>query len=315
VSLAALLLAAAVALAGGEARERVTAPGVIVDFPSGRKAAAEATARVYVASRDDLASRLGVEFRRDATIQLFDTDAEFIAAVASHRVEPWVAAVAIPAEARIVVRGTTPDAHTSADYVPLLRHEVCHLLVGSTAAESRRRIPLWFDEGLAQWAAARLVVEEADVALLDRYGFLIPFVQLEDRYPESSGDARIAYLQSESLVRYVIDTRGIGVVRETLRRVRGGEAFDDAFEEAAHAHFFEIEREWKAWLHSEFSLPYLVARSLPFFAVVALVVVLAWLVRRARSRVTMQRMAREEAESPEAFEIPDEDEPAEPKPL
>ncbi|MBI1849807.1 MAG: hypothetical protein HYR85_05635 [Planctomycetes bacterium] len=293
-----LALVLVVGLGRGDAREHVDTPNVSVDFPAGKRSFADATARFFVEARDDLAAKLGVPYSRTATVQLFDDDAGFDAAVSGHRIEPWVAAVAIPSEARIVVRGTTPEAHLTEEFVPLLRHEVCHLLVGATAIEGRTHVPVWFDEGLAQWAADRLVVAEADVAILDRYGFLAPFVQLDERFPTNASDARIAYLQSESFVRFVVYRRGLDAVRETLRRVRRGEVFADAFDAGAGVRFFELEREWKQWLHDEFSLPYLIARSLPFFALVALVVVLTFVVRRFRDRRLLRRMALEESTTP-----------------
>ncbi len=286
------------------ARERIETADVVVDFPAGFHSYARLAARLYVASRDDLSARLDVPFEKPARVSLYEDDSEFEARVSGHRLEQWVAAVAIPSTNEIVVRGSSPDARSEAGFAPLLRHEVCHLLVAEAEAEGGERIPLWFNEGLAQWAADRLVVEAQDVALLDRYGFLLSFRQVADAFPVTESEARIAYVQSESIVRFIIHRLGLEAIRETLRGVRRSVPFDDALRSGTRAELYELEREWKQWLRDEFSLPYLIVRSLPFFAIVALVVVAAFVVRRIRDRRLLRAMEEADRAEPAPYKTP-----------
>jgi hypothetical protein len=302
MSLAASLVAAALGLAASSTapeRERIEAAGVIVDFPPGLRRFARTTERLYLRSRDELSARLGIPYARQAQVVLVESDAEFESAVAGHRVEPWAAAVAIPSKGIILIRGSSPDVRSEATFAPLLRHEVCHLVLAGVEEQAGKRLPLWFNEGLCQWAAGSLVVPHADVAILDRYGFLHSFYQIEEAFPSDESAARIAYLQSEALVRFIADRRGIAAVRETLRRAAGGEPFHDALRAATGVEFHDLQREWRDWLRAEFSLPYLILRSLPFFALVAVVVVVAYAIRRIRDRRLLRRMEVEEQEAPE----------------
>jgi hypothetical protein len=291
-------LVAVAVLPGAAKKERLEAGSVVIEFSEGEQSLAENAARLFEEVRDDLAVRLGIRLTRPVTLSLCASDAEFQQKVAGHPIERWVAAVAIPTLSQIVVRGSGADARSTDLFRPLLRHEVCHLMIGEVEAQGRVRVPVWFNEGLAQFAAGQLVVPEADVAMLDRYGFIVPLVQLEDAFPASEGDARIAYLQAESFVRFAIDRSGIGGIRSTLARVRQGLDFAEAFHAGMGREIYQLEREWHEWLRHEYSLPYLIARSIPCFAIVSLIVIAAFIVRWFRARRLLKHMDDEATDEP-----------------
>src|SRR5215213_4997627 len=71
-------------------------------------------------------------------------DARRLDSLTSGRAPHWGAAVALPAARTILLRADVADIYA------VLRHELAHLALHQAIPV---RVPLWFDEGYASWAA------------------------------------------------------------------------------------------------------------------------------------------------------------------
>jgi hypothetical protein len=128
----------------------------------------------------------------------------------------------------------------------LLAHELAHALIHQL---SKGRAPLWLHEGLAQQFEgggdeARLSalrrIAQGEPPALDAIDSLI-------RSPEEERAHR-GYVLAWSGVRYLLERRGMGGVREVLRRLGRGESWDAAFQAVYGQPFREFTQEWAARL-------------------------------------------------------------------
>ena len=106
----------------------------------------------------------------------------------------------------------------------ILSHEYAHVLIRALA---RHRVPLWFNEGLAQWAAgenSRLLEQR-----LAQGEEIIPFARFEKSFADlSATEVPLAYAQSLSLTNFLIERFGEAQIIEVLNRLGTGLKFQMA---------------------------------------------------------------------------------------
>lgn len=136
---------------------------------------------------------------------------------------PQWAAGSYDGRIRIPVRGATAG---SGELERVLVHEFTHALIQTVAP---RGVPTWLHEGLAvafepegeAWAAAQLA------GAPER----LPLARLADSFRAlSPGEARVAYAQSASLVRAMLDRGGAASIGALLQDIARGNPLPAAFE-------------------------------------------------------------------------------------
>lgn len=132
----------------------------------------------------------------------------------------------------------------------LLAHEFMHVMVRDMAGN---KVPYWLNEGLAEIAAREL----DDPALVHLgaaadQGHLFPLDELNVAFRGiATNRIALAYEQSYSFVRYLIDRFGWFQMAELLRQYKNGatnvEAFERVYGDYA-ADFSSLERDWRRQL-------------------------------------------------------------------
>ena len=126
---------------------------------------------------------------------------------------------------------------------PILAHELTHAFVRANAPG---RLPLWFEEGLAQhfqgvtFEAARQALRHEDPG----------FATLDEVSAALRGGARVgaAYAAAALAVGEMVRMDGFWLPRRTLEHVAAGRGFPEAFRDAAGITVTEFEERW-AGLH------------------------------------------------------------------
>lgn len=260
---------------------------VIVAYPDEERLArtllADAQARDTFPGLPRPAARVTIALAPDAR-----TFREWIGAGAPE----WGAAIAIPAEQRIIMQGRDAAADAG-DPAVTLRHELAHLVLHEMLGSS---IPRWFDEGYASFAAGEWGRDEVlatSVGLVWRG--LPTLAGLDSGFYEGAGRAQRSYALAHHAV----------AALATIDRERGLSLFFDywrsqgSFERALRSAYgmteLDFERQWRGKVRRQYGALALAAdlTVLSFFLVVLLGPL--WWQRHKRQRLRLQRMREADA--------------------
>ena len=218
-------------------------------------------------------------------------DARKLDSLSSGRAPEWGAAVALPGSRTILLRADIGDVHRT------LRHELAHLALHQAVST---RVPLWFDEGYATWAAGeweRLGALELNLAVIR--GAIPDLRGLDGALRGSSTTADAAYALAASAVTELARRNPSGSLTPLLDRLRVGEDFEQAVVATTGLPMAQFELAWRRSLRQRYSVAAWILAG-GGWGVLALVV---WVfVRRRRAADWPRRAALDEG-----WEIPPED--------
>lgn len=131
-----------------------------------------------------------------------------------------------------------------------LPHEIAHLILRDFIGFNPE-IPLWLDEGVAQWAEVekRLDSERMMVKLVEEKKFipLRRLTKMDIRREKDSNLAKLYYMESISLVEFFIEKHGPDNFRELCRQLRDGKSLPEALRLSSSGKIKdldELEEEW-----------------------------------------------------------------------
>lgn len=249
------------------------------------RGAAENALELYPRVKKDLEARLGLNVTFIPSILLIGDTQSFRRMAGSD----LVVAFAVPEKALMVID------HSRVSLSPFslevtMKHELCHLLLSHYS--KGRRIPRWFEEGIAQWASegmGELILDHKKPLLNQAVlaGKIIPMRALSQRFPADRGSLSLAYEQSRSFVSYIVEKHGLEKVLDLLKTLRDGQAWEEAVWGVLGVSFLDLEDTWHRQLKRELTwLMYLVNHLyeiLFFLAAVAAVIGFVRAVRKKRA--------------------------------
>ena len=209
------------------------------------------------------------------------------------RLPIWAVGVAYPRSNLMVLNHGRTAAGTIAETEQVFAHELSHLMLSH--AVGFRRVPRWFDEGLAvreagewsYWSSRGLIAP----ALSDN---LIPLRRLSSSFPGERGSAHLAYAQSVEFVSFLLEEYGQERFQRLLAMLRGGQPFFESLQEVTGHRVRDLEKQWASHLKMRFSwLPLLTSTSVVWF-LGAVVFLAAYVRRRGQKKTKLQAMAVEE---------------------
>ena len=202
------------------------------------RAATGALARI----RDDFE----VELRRPTRIVLY-ADIDLMRSALGGGTSPWVAGQALIPFNTIVLHApvSTPELDV------LIAHELAHIVIDQITENPFSSPPAWIQEGLATY------IESAGDSRFDYDGIVEQAVQdgslislrgLTSTFPASNARAVLAYAESNSLIRFVIDRYGKDSVRRLLDSYRDGVTDDEAVQLTFNISLSELEALWMDYI-------------------------------------------------------------------
>ena len=232
-------------------------------------------------------------------VMLAPDDRHFQQAIGG-RAPEWGVGVAVPAEGLIVLRayGGTRGAYSEIRRV--FRHELAHIALHRYLEGAR--IPRWFNEGYATWAAGELDVESA---WLLRVAFATqrapPLDSLELSWPTGATDARVAYLLAASVVQYLVNESGTHGLELFLQRWRASGSLETALGATYGISLDQLEEHWRRDVRRRYGWLAVASQSAVFFAFAALGVLVLFVIRRRRDRNRLARLKETEPPDEPAF--------------
>jgi hypothetical protein len=173
-------------------------------------------------------------------------DARRLDSLTQGRAPRWGAAVALPSERTIVIRADGGDLSRT------LRHELAHLALHERVPV---RMPLWFDEGYAGWAAGeweRLGVLELNLAVAR--GALPDFRALDGALRSTETGADAGYALAYSAVSELARRNPSGSLGPLLGRLVAGEDFDSAVLATTGLTVDQFEETWQRTVRRRYGL-------------------------------------------------------------
>lgn len=168
----------------------------------------------------------------------------------------------------------------------VLSHEVAHVLIHR--ASGGRRVPRWFDEGLAMLAARSWRLrDQTELALGLLSGPRVPLWKLDDLFKGDRRQVERGYALSGTLVQDLLERYGPAVPRIVLARLAHGDTFDEAVRGATGATlidvgeaFYERQGTLKRWI------PILTSTAVLWFGISLLAIVAG--IRKRRRRMELE---------------------------
>lgn len=197
-------------------------------------------------------------------------------------VPAWVAGYTDGASNVVVLLAERTPSYPDGGLEEVLAHEVAHVLIYRAAGG--RRVPRWFDEGLAMLAARSWRLrDETELALGVLSGPRVPLWKLDDLFHGDKQDVEHGYALAGTLVHDLLDRYGSAVPRLVLARLARGDAFDEAMRGATGASLLDIGEAFyarqatlKRWI------PILTSGAALWFGISLLAIVAAMRKRRRR---------------------------------
>jgi Peptidase MA superfamily len=210
-------------------------------------------------------------------------DARLLDSLSAGRAPSWGAAIAVPGARTILLRADQDDL------VRTLRHELAHLALHEAVAV---RLPLWFDEGYAAWAAGeweRLGSLELNLAVVR--GAVPTLTGLDGALRGSASSADAAYALAVSAAAEVARRNPTGTLDPLFRRLEAGEDFEAALLATTGLTVGRFEQEWQRSLRRRYTVgSWLIAGG----GWLVMAVLVLWSVRRRKRADEVRRAALDE---------------------
>ncbi|MBI4545726.1 MAG: hypothetical protein HY703_11060 [Gemmatimonadetes bacterium] len=214
------------------------------------------------------------------------------------RVPEWGAGVAAPEQSVIVLPAYASDRAAAHELGGVLRHELAHIALHRYLEAAR--IPRWFDEGYARWAAGEW---DFEAAWMLRLAFALnrapPLDSLELAWPGAEMEARVAYLLAASAVGFLTEQSGERGLRLLLERWRRAGALEPALRRTYGLTLSQFEEDWRKAVRKRYGWPVFLTHSLVFWLFAAVLLLVLYAVRRRRDRTRLAGLrASEPPDSP-----------------
>lgn len=173
-------------------------------------------------------------------------DGRQLDSLSSGRAPAWGAGVALPGARTILLRADRDDLYGT------LRHELAHLALHQAV---KGRVPLWFDEGYASWAAGewdRLGVLDLNLAVVR--GAIPDLRSLDGALRGSATTADAAYALAVSVVTELARRNPSGSLTPLLQRLEAGEDFEAAVRATTGLTMAQFDTEWRRTVRRRYSL-------------------------------------------------------------
>ena len=192
------------------------------------------------AALDMLATDAGAQLQRPVKIYIYATYDDLRGAMIYP--QEWTGGVAFT-EFGIVAIGISPDNLEWGRRT--IAHELAHLVTYQMTYNPYGDIPTWLNEGLSMYAEGGLTPDEK--AILNdaiRTDELVSVHSLNSSFP-ARGEITLHYVESYSLVEFLIDTYGNEKMLQLLATFKQGKSYDDALLEVYGFDTDGLEDAWR----------------------------------------------------------------------
>lgn len=240
-----------------------------------------------------LETTLGVRYARRFRIVLIPPGGlrDSVLARMDQAAPPWAAGYMIPALRLGAIRMAQASQYPNGTIESALAHEATHMLLHDAVG---RRLPLWFEEGVATSQGRRWSAQDTWVYTRSLLTSDVPaLADLDRSFRAGAAEADLAYAASFAFVSWSVRQHGPDLVRRILREMKT-RPFDSAWEAVTHAPLAQAEAGWRRDSLIRYRWIPLLTASSTLWVVIALIALLAGIRKRAQARAIRERWDAEE---------------------
>lgn len=227
--------------------EEVTLGTVTILYHGPVRTRAERLAEAALQSLEIMGPVTGADTETPIVMTLYNNNAEMIGAVVARSLatsrELITEGQAFDSESVVIVLAGRSDIGTAT-------HEMTHILV-ARAAGSRGSVPLWLNEGLAEYGNIDQTVSyQRYLEWAEGTDRLIPLKTLRS-FPGDPNLTLVAYGQGRSVVKYMIDEFGVDKMAQLLATLGTGIGIDASLNVVYGFDLGSLENKWRASIGAE----------------------------------------------------------------
>ena len=247
------------------------------------KGGAEAEKRVGRAVKEsvvDMARRIGVERIDSVRIFVVLRENRYRELTGSF-IPEWSAGFS-DIKRKIIAINVKGISQTPYPLRVVVKHELSHILLGERIGQVE--LPLWFVEGVAMWQASQWSITRNLRFAENFVRGRVPYLkELDYRFPYQSEDAEICYSLSLLAVNYLFGSRADELATLTAFTRDKGD-FESAFRITYGITTEEFADRFHNYLAKRYGKFALLLQSIPYFSIIALLLVIAYLIKKYKMR-------------------------------
>jgi hypothetical protein len=181
-------------------------------------------------------------------VVIYSSTRDFASALPPNSAE-WIGGFTQPG-LHLVVTGVDKNSDPMSEIERILSHEAVHLIVHQATENPFNEPPPWLDEGLATYYQA--IADPRFGPVLQHAvnsGTLIPIKALNSTFPDDPNQALQSYAESESIVNFIVHTKGNDGMSALLRAYQGGVSNEQAVQTAFGESIDQLDKDWKKSLN------------------------------------------------------------------
>ena len=219
----------------------LTVDGLALHWYDNSEVFAQTLMDAAVDSRTRLEADIGVRPEDEIHIYIYANTEDMREAILFEA--GWTGGLAFPSYGIVIIGINQRNIEWGLDTIA---HELAHVIVGNVVSHCYSGLPTWLEEGLAVYAEGELdprsqmLLEEAIVEDL-----IFSIRSLSDGFTEHSLRAHLSYVQSYSIVAFLIDNYGQEKMLDLLDVFQAGYHYDNALMQIYNFDADGLEAEWR----------------------------------------------------------------------
>ena len=191
----------------------------------------------------------GLTLERQVKVYVYARAQDF-AAVVSAPGRQLAPAMSFGGDRIFVIAQPGPDGLTNA--TSGLRQELAAALFAQKTSNPYGPAPRWLSEGFALVISGELITDNNARALRQfaENNRLLPLKALSTSFPTTDNEYALARAESQSVVKFIVDTYGAEKLRATLAAFKEGNTVDDGLRKGLGVTLDQLETRWKNALKS-----------------------------------------------------------------
>lgn len=225
------------------------------------------------------------------SVYVVDSEEEFVAMV-GNKFPDWGVACAIPGRNLIILKSPLQFKYYR-PFFQVVAHELAHIFIGKLSGEGR--VPRWLDEGFAMYHSQEWRIgQDVAVARAVLTGSILPLSQIESVNAFKESKAQLAYTESFLAVSYLYGEFGEGTIKELVTHLSKGTSIDLAFIRTIGSNYLSFQLEFEKYIQTKYNWVSFLGDTFLLWIGLAFLIVFLYLIKRRRSRKTLEGWELEE---------------------